>query len=235
MLTSLISPLVHLFYPHCCELCGTDLPGTDELLCLRCQESLPLTCFHQYSNNPVEKIFHGRVQLHRATAVYYYHQSSGIQQLIHRLKYKQRADIAGWLGKQAGCQLQEASWIKDITMLVPVPLNPLKEKRRGYNQAYLLAAGIAEIVPLPVVPKALYREQFTATQTRKGRAERWQNVAAAFRANEQVLAGQHVLLIDDVVTTGGHYRSLLPGTTAGRSHCQCMLHGLCLEMTTVAC
>ncbi|MBO9731938.1 MAG: ComF family protein [Chitinophaga sp.] len=202
MLTSLLSPLVHLFYPHCCELCGTDLPETDELLCLRCIQALPLTHFHRYLQNPVAKVFNGRVAIQQATATYYYSQSSGIQQLIHLFKYRQRRDIAAWLGRQTGYQLRESSWIGDIDMLVPVPLFPRKEKMRGYNQATVLANGIAQVIPLPVQPTMLSRLQFTSTQTRKGRTDRWQNVSSAFKVNGHLAADTHVLLIDDVITTG---------------------------------
>lgn len=202
MLTSLFSPLVHLFYPHCCELCGTDLHQTDELLCLRCMQALPLTHFQRYPNNPVAQVFSGRIPVQQATATYYYNQSSGLQHLIHRFKYGQRPDIATWLGKQTGYQLQESSWISTIDFLAPVPLNPRKEKKRGYNQATLLANGIAQVIPLPVYPATLRREQFTATQTKKGRTDRWQNVATAFQANGNLSDGSHVLLVDDVITTG---------------------------------
>lgn len=203
MLTSLFSPLVHLFYPHCCELCGTDLHQTDELLCLRCMQALPLTHFQRYPNNPVAQVFSGRIAVQQATATYYYNQSTGLQQLIHRFKYHQRQDIATWLGRQTGYQLQESEWISTVSFLVPVPLNPRKEKKRGYNQAALLANGIAQVIPsLPVYPAALRRQQFTSTQTKKGRADRWQNVASAFQASGNLPQGCHVLLIDDVITTG---------------------------------
>jgi ComF family protein len=202
MFTSLLSPLVHLFYPHCCELCGTDLRQTDELLCFRCQQALPVTHFHRYPANPVEKIFSGRVMIQQAAAIYYYNRSSGIQQLIHRFKYRQRPDIATWLGRQMGFQLRESAWAADIDFLAPVPLFPRKERLRGYNQATLLANGIAGVLHLPVHPQTLYRQQFTSTQTRKGRTERWQNVAAVFHTGGNQLSGSHVLLVDDVITTG---------------------------------
>jgi ComF family protein len=202
MLTSLLSPLVHLFYPHCCEVCGTDLPKADELLCLRCQQALPATNFHRYPDNPVSLIFNGRVPVQQATAAYYYSKSSGLQQLIHQFKYKQRPDIATWLGRQMGYMLQESSWLPAIDCIVPVPLFPRKEKLRGYNQATLLANSIGHVTQLPIQPKALSRQIFTSTQTRKGRTGRWQNVADVFQANDTFINKQHVLLVDDVITTG---------------------------------
>ncbi|CAL1520967.1 ComF family protein [Chitinophaga sp. MM2321] len=202
MFTSLLSPLIHLFYPHCCEVCGIDLPAADELLCLHCHAALPVTQFHRYPANPVANIFRGRIQISHATAAYYYSQSSGLQQLIHHFKYKQRKDIATWLGKQTGYMLRESNWLSSIDYLVPVPLFPRKEKQRGYNQAALLANGIAHITSHPVLLQALRRQQYTGTQTRKGRVSRWQNVADVFKADRTLLTGRHVLLIDDVITTG---------------------------------
>ncbi|PSL49165.1 ComF family protein [Chitinophaga niastensis] len=202
MFTSLLSPLVHLFYPHCCEVCGTDLPQTEELLCLRCMQALPATNFHRHANNPVALIFNGRALVQQATAAYYYSQSSGLQQLIHQFKYRQRPDIANWLGKQMGYMLKESTWLSTIDCIVPVPLFPRKEKLRGYNQATLLANGIAHVTQLPVQPKALSRQQFTSTQTKKGRTGRWQNVADAFQANDTSICNRHLLLVDDVITTG---------------------------------
>lgn len=202
MLTRLLSPLVHLFYPHCCELCGNDLPAADEILCLSCHNSLPATNFHHYTANPVATLFSGRLQIDNATAVYYYSQSSGLQQLIHQFKYKQRKDIATWLGKQSGYLLRESSWIAGMDVIVPVPLFPRKERQRGYNQAALLANGIAAVVNRPVLLQGLVRQRYTGTQTKKGRISRWENVKDVFKADPALLSGKQVLLVDDVITTG---------------------------------
>ncbi|MCW3462283.1 ComF family protein [Chitinophaga nivalis] len=202
MLSGLLSPLVHLFFPHCCEVCGNDLPAGHEILCFRCRQALPLTRFHLYAGNPVENIFTGRVPIQQATATYYYSQSSALQQLIHRFKYKQRKDIATYLGRQTGYLLQESPWMTTIDAIVPVPLFPAREKKRGYNQAALLADGIAQITGTPVYTRALLRQQYTDTQTRKGRTGRWANVATVFRAGNMPLQGKHLLLTDDVITTG---------------------------------
>lgn len=202
MFTRLLSPLLQLFYPHCCEICGEELSPTDNLLCLHCRDNLPVTNFHRYEGNPVAHIFRGRLDIAHATAAYYYSQSSGLQLLIHHFKYRQRKDIATWLGTQAGYMLRECSWITEIDMLVPVPLFPRKEKQRGYNQATLLASAMAGVINLPVLPRALGRLQYTDTQTRKSRISRWDNVKDVFRADPALLTGRHVLLVDDVITTG---------------------------------
>ncbi|RFS23282.1 ComF family protein [Chitinophaga silvatica] len=201
MISRLLTPLVQLFYPHCCEICGTDLPATAELLCFRCIESLPVTNFQRYNDNPVMRLFNGRAKIEHAFSAYYYHQSSELRQLIHLFKYKKREDIAIWMGKQMGIQLQQNNWYKEIDTLVPVPLYPKKERERGYNQATSIGKGIGEVLNLKINTQLIHRQQYTNTQTQKGRSERWQNVADTFIANSP-LAGRHLLLIDDVITTG---------------------------------
>ncbi|NML36039.1 ComF family protein [Chitinophaga sp. G-6-1-13] len=202
MFTRLLSPLIHLFYPHCCEICGQELPSANELLCLHCQDSLPVTGFHHYAGNPVAHIFRGRMPVADATAVYYYSQASGLQRLVHQFKYHQRKDIVSWLGKQAGYVLRSGGWGAAVDCLVPVPLFPRKEKERGYNQAALLAEAIGAVMGKPMLTQALQRVQYTGTQTRKSRISRWENVKTVFKANPALLTGRHVLLIDDVITTG---------------------------------
>lgn len=202
MFSRLLSPLINLFYPHCCEICGQELSSANDLLCLHCHNSLPVTGFHHYAENPVVNIFRGRMPVAYATAVYYYSQASGLQQLVHQFKYHQRKDIASWLGRQAGYTLRSGEWAAAVDCLVPVPLFPRKEKERGYNQATLLAESIGAVISKPVFPHALKRLQYTGTQTRKSRISRWENVKTMFKANPALLTGRHVLLIDDVITTG---------------------------------
>ncbi|GEP93470.1 comF family protein [Chitinophaga terrae (ex Kim and Jung 2007)] len=201
MLTRLLTPLVQLFYPHCCEVCGAELPAAATLLCFRCIEALPRTGFEQFTENPVSRLFTGRVNTGHAFAVYYYHHTSALRQLIHLFKYKKRQDVALWMGRQMGLVLSQTTWAEEIDMLAPVPLFSRREKERGYNQSALLCKGIAEVIKKPVDNQLILRRQFTSTQTRKSRAERWQNVADIFTVNSS-LKDKHILLVDDVITTG---------------------------------
>lgn len=196
-------PLLHLLYPHTCEACGLDLSRREEVLCLRCSGKLPVTGFQTLCQNPVEKIFWGRVQLQYAMAGYYFGRHAPLQRLIHQFKYKGRKDIALYLGRQLGLQLRQSSWWQQISVIVPVPLNNVKQRHRGYNQAALLAAGIAGTLACPVLPDALLRTEAVTTQTNRSRPGRWENVARAFApAQLPALCGRHVLLVDDVLTTG---------------------------------
>lgn len=202
MLKALLSPLVNLFYPRCCEACGENNLHASGVLCLQCLHQLPQTRFHLTADNPVEKVFYGRLPIKHASAAYYYNRSAVLQQLIHLFKYKGRQDVALHLGRLMGQQLQESTWLYEIDALIPVPLNHRRLRQRGYNQALLLACGVSTVTGREVLQEALRRQRFTDTQTRKGRAARWQNVAEVFTADAAVLSGKHVLLIDDVITTG---------------------------------
>ncbi len=199
----LFTSLLQLFFPHICEGCQRHLAHTETILCLRCMRRLPATGYQRYANNQVAQAFWGRVSIRNAMAGYYYTQAAMLQRLIHRFKYHQRKDIALFFGRQLGHMLLESEWLHEVEAIVPVPLNKLKEKRRGYNQAALLATGIAAIVQKPVLERALDREYQAGSQTRRGRSSRWENVAGAFTVKDTAcLQNRHILLIDDVITTG---------------------------------
>lgn len=198
----MLKPLLHLLYPHTCEACGHDLSRTEEILCIRCAHRLPVTGFQLAEGNPVEKIFHGRIALQHATAGYYFGQQSSLQQLVHQFKYHGRKDIALYLGRQLGLQLRQSNWWQQISTVMPVPLHAVKQRHRGYNQAALLAAGIAGILECHTA-EGLERIPNSETQTRKSRIERWENVSSAFALKDPALvSSKHVLLVDDVITTG---------------------------------
>lgn len=195
----MLKPLLHLLYPHTCEACGLDLSRTEEILCAGCAHRLPATGFQLTAGNPVEKIFYGRIALQHATAGYYFARQGSLQQLVHQFKYHGRKDIALYLGRQLGLQLRQSGWWQKISTVIPVPLHAVKQRHRGYNQAALLAAGIAGVLECHTAD-GLERIPNSSTQTRKSRTERWDNVATAFALKEP--AHGHVLLVDDVLTTG---------------------------------
>lgn len=202
-LKSYLNDFSHLLYPHNCEGCGTDVLNDDAILCTKCLFDLPETNFTNTKNNPVEKIFYGRLNIIAATAAYYFTKNSLLQHLMIQLKYRNNKDIGFFLGKQLGYQLQESERFNDVDVLVPLPLNPKKEKKRGYNQAMIICEGIASVWQKPVLKNALIRTQFTETQTQQDRIHRWQNMQHVFAvADKNSLQDKHVLLVDDVITTG---------------------------------
>jgi ComF family protein len=195
--------LLHLAFPHVCEGCGTDNLQSDHLLCLRCLSSLPSTNFHMHPNNPIEKIFWGRIPIVSATSQYYFTKESMMQHLMHQFKYKGNKDVGIYLGKLMGWSMLESNRFSFIDALIPLPLHKSKEHKRGYNQATLLCEGISSIMNKPVLKNAIIRSEKTETQTKKSRIQRWQNMKGKFElANPSSIAGKHVLLVDDVVTTG---------------------------------
>lgn len=202
-LKNIFSSTLHLFYPHNCTGCGSDLLPADDLLCLRCYHNLPHTDFASLPNNQIEKDFWGRIELVAAYSQFYFAKEFLIQHLIHQLKYKGDTKIGFYLGGIMGKTLLNSNRFSGIDALLPLPLFPGKERKRGYNQATVICNGISSIMNIPVLNGAVIRQQETETQTRKHRTERWENVRSSFKvAKPGELRGKHLLLIDDVVTTG---------------------------------
>jgi ComF family protein len=194
---------LHLVFPHVCEGCGSDVVDDHELLCLKCLGSLPKTGFQFHSNNIVEKMFWGRLPVREACAQYYFTKESMMQHLMHQLKYKGNKELGIYLGKLIGQSLKQTNRFSAIDALIPLPLFPSKEKKRGYNQATILCYGISEIINKPVLENVVIRTTHTETQTRKNRVARWQNMEGRFLLKEpSKLENKHVLLVDDVITTG---------------------------------
>lgn len=193
---------LHLLFPHVCAGCGSDILNEESVLCMRCMDAMPETNFEIHANNPVEKIFWGRLPLVGATAQFYFTKESLMQHLMHQFKYKRNKELGLQLGRIMGEKIK-ASARFEVDALVPLPLFPAKEKRRGYNQATLLCEGMAETMNIPVLDKAIIRPQHTETQTKKGRIERWKNMEGKFILSDPgALRNKHVLLVDDVITTG---------------------------------
>ncbi len=200
---SVFQSLLQLFFPyHCCG-CGTDLLTEDILFCIWCQALAPVTGFEYHSSNPIEKIFRGRASLEAASAHLYFTTGSAIQHSLHLLKYKNRKDIGIYFGRNMGVALEKSGRFANCDLIIPLPLFAGREKKRGYNQSALIAKGIAGQLNIPVCCDAICRIKQTGTQTRKSRIERWKNMESSFRIlHPGRIAGKHILLVDDVITTG---------------------------------
>jgi ComF family protein len=199
--------LLHLLFPHICSGCGSNNLSEESFLCMRCIDAMPETNFEMHNNNPVEKIFWGRLPLAGATAQFYFTKESLMQHLMHQFKYKANKELGLQLGRIMGEQIKNSGRF-NVDALVPLPLFPAKEKRRGYNQATILCQGIAEAMNIPILDKAVIRPQHTETQTKKGRIERWKNMEGKFiLSNHDALKNKHLLLVDDVVTTGATFEA----------------------------
>jgi ComF family protein len=200
---SIAKSLLQLVYPHYCIGCGSDHLGLQQQLCSRCIHQLPETGFFRQPNNPVEKAFFGRIRVNQAGALYYFTKQSLVQELMVQLKYHQNKHAGLFLGRMMGYALRSEPRFADIDLLVPLPLNPKKEFKRGYNQAEVICVGIREVWPRPLQTKAIQRQKFTESQTTQNRLSRWQNMEGVFQVMQPgQLINQHILLVDDVITTG---------------------------------
>ncbi len=208
MKVNFVRDLFDIFFPKSCCCCGKVLLSTENQMCTDCILGLPLTDYSSKLDNPVEKVFWGRVQVEAATALLSFSKKGSVQKILHSIKYKDNKEMAVFMGRQLGMALAESHRFDDVDYLVPVPLHPKKFKKRGYNQSEEIAKGVAVHFPKTLCTDILVRTEFTQTQTKKSRFSRWENVNNKFTlADSSFFEGKHVLIIDDVITTGATLES----------------------------
>jgi len=201
--TALINDFVSLIYPRTCEACERILFRHESMVCSKCLVTLPKSHFHHNPNNPLLKIMGGRVPLVNASSLYLFEKGGRVQRMLHAIKYEGQSRLAYILGCIAGKELKSDPLFSEAQVLLPIPLHANKLKSRGYNQSEAFATGIAKTMNLPIDTTSLIRAVETSTQTKKRKYERWENVAGIFELTDiKALSGKHVVLVDDVVTTG---------------------------------
>lgn len=199
----ILSNLVDLFFPRLCLLCNDPLVGGEEHICLKCLNNLPLTGYDYLKENPATYLFAGKADILHAVAFLRYEKGGHVQQLIHSLKYHDNKEIGFRLGRMAGLAYRDSLLSDKPDLLLPVPLHPRKKRKRGYNQSEWIARGLNSVLQLPIDTTSLCRTHNTDTQTHKQLYDRWLNVQETFAVTSpQALTGKHILLIDDVITTG---------------------------------
>ena len=207
---NLIKDFVGLLFPAVCYNCGNSLLKNEKIVCTRCSLHLPETNFSSDPDNPVARVFWGRVQLHAATALYFFRKGGAIQKLIHHMKYNGCKEIGIYLGNVLGSEIRCIPGLDKIDCIIPIPLHKKKLKKRGFNQAALIAEGVGQVIGVEVNSTSVYRGVPTDTQTKKSRYRRWENVSDIFEiSDEQKLMGKHVLVVDDVITTGSTMEACL--------------------------
>ena len=210
-----IGDFISLIFPKICAGCGNSLWKNEDIICRFCEYHLPKTNFHADRENPVTRLFWGRVNLDSGTAFLYFNKGNNVQRLVHQLKYKGRKDIGIWLGAQYGLVLRDTAPFNTIETIVPVPLHKKKYMQRGYNQSEQFAIGLSGSMNIPVDKHLLTRTKATETQTRKSRFRRYQNVREIFTtSNPETFRGKHLLLVDDVITTGATLESCIQALSA---------------------
>ena len=195
--------LVHLFYPRLCEGCSKPLLAGEEVLCLGCVMHIPETGYHHIADNDTAMRFAGRVPFMHATTYAWFTHEGLLQHLLHGLKYRDRKEIGRFLGHRFAQSLERVGWVSDVDLIVPVPLHPARKATRGYNQSMLIAEAMGRQLGIAVSEDTLLRTRDTESQTRKTRTERVNNMEGAFKvADGTDLVGRHILICDDVLTTG---------------------------------
>ena len=198
----------HLLFPHNCIGCNTDIINDNALLCAKCAYQMPSTKYFSAPDNPVDKIFFGRVKVENAAAGFYYTKESLVQHLMVQLKYKGNKEVGFYLGCLIGYEIQKTTRFNDVEALIPLPLNAKRQFKRGYNQAMEICKGIESVWQKPIINDAVIRTVNNSTQTHENRINRWLNVDGIFMVtNPAAIAGKHILLVDDVVTTGATLES----------------------------
>jgi ComF family protein len=197
----ILNSLLDLVFPKLCVCCGGVLMEGEENICLTCLYTLPRVVEKDYTDNKVMEIFLGRVRLEKAMSWCHFDKETKVQNILHHIKYKGKSKFANQIGEIMAREMLE--FFADIDAIVPVPLHPKKERMRGYNQSEEIARGVQEVVGLPIFSQLIERTRFSETQTHKNKEERWKNAEGLFSlAPNDGFEGKHLLLVDDVLTTG---------------------------------
>lgn len=204
----MLRELLGLFYPRLCIGCDRELLHSEIHLCTTCLYRMPKTHFHLHPDNALEKIFWGRIPLQRAYAYLYFKKEGIAQRILHELKYKGNKELAEYIGSSYAHLFSALDPQPDA--VVAVPLHKIKLRKRGYNQSAYFAKGIADVLKKPDLSHTIEKVTATSTQTRKSRFERWQNVSEVFQVKHpELLENKHVLICDDVITTGATIEALV--------------------------
>ena len=203
-----LKEILNIFYPNVCLCCKNPLTVQEDTICLTCRFDLPITNFSSEIENLVEKTFYGRVQVESGTALFYFLKPSNVQQLIHELKYKGQQQVGEFTGNWLGEELLLSGRFENIDCIVPVPLHKNKLKKRGYNQVTIFGETLSKKLNIPFYEDVLFKTDASKTQTKKLRFDRWKNAQHKFIIhNSEKISNKHILLIDDIITTGATLES----------------------------
>ena len=195
---------MHLLYPQICFGCGTDQIEKDMPLCPQCIHDLPSTDFFHFNDNPVEKIFWGRVDIQSAGALLFFTKDSLVQTLMTQLKYHHNKKVGILFGRLMGQAIAVEEKFKQIDLIIPIPITGSKINSRGYNQSEVLAIGMQQVWNRPILCDVFIKKSRSNSQTKKNRKARLMQLPDLFSLQKpKRIEGKHILLVDDVLTTGG--------------------------------
>ena len=200
---SFVNDILNIIYPSLCCSCGKALTRNEDLICFSCRNLLPKVSDVDFQNNELTNRFFGKMDVTFASSFFYYYKDGITQKILHQFKYNNYPEIGELLGKWFAYDLAENNIPDDIDLIIPVPLHPKKERKRGYNQSQYFAKGLSEVTAIPTDFETLERIQHQKSQTLKTKEQRWKNVKDAFRVlDKQNIENRHILLVDDIITTG---------------------------------
>jgi ComF family protein len=194
--------MLNLLFPRLCNGCGQQLFTGEDIICASCLFELPLACYHRTGDDSLKRLFYGRIPIEEATALLVFQKKGLVQQLIHNLKYRRQQQISCFLGNWLGADLVEYNCFLTVELVVPVPLHPSRERKRGYNQVTGFGRALADKLNATFCDHLLLKKRPTATQVIKSRIKRYQGHKGFFIRDVSALRGRHVLLVDDLVTSG---------------------------------
>jgi ComF family protein len=211
-----LNAFLHLLYPQICFGCGTDQIEKSMPLCNECIHDLPLTDFFSINENPIEKIFWGRVPVQNAGALLFFTKDSLVQTLMSQLKYHHNKKVGILFGRLMGEAIAAEEKFNEIDLLVPIPIQNSKINSRGYNQSQVIAMGIQQIWKRPIVHDVLIKKNWSNSQTKKDRKARLLQIPDLFILNhQQSIEGKNILLVDDVLTTGATLEAAIASLMTG--------------------
>jgi ComF family protein len=200
--------MLNLFFPKLCRGCDNELLANEIEICTFCRHQLPLTAFHQNGSDELQKIFYGRVPVLNATTLLYFQKNGLTQKFVHALKYKGAVNIGNEFGKWLGEELKLIDSYKTIEAVVPVPLHKKKLRQRGYNQVEGFGKEIAKALSVDYIDDVLIKITPTISQVFKERVSRIFSQQEVFTTqNEQKIKGKHLLVVDDIITSGATLES----------------------------
>ncbi|MVZ61891.1 ComF family protein [Sphingobacterium humi] len=213
--------LLHLVYPPQCAGCKDILYFQEHFICSSCLYHLPFTEDHYCLENESYKQLRGKLDIQRVVSMWYFRPATRVSRIIHHIKYANKPHLATYVGRLYAQELRASGVFEDVDLLIPLPLHPWRKLKRGYNQSDYFGRGLSEGLEKPLMRKILARVKHNPSQTNQDRIDRFDNVQEIFKCRKDIdLNHKHILLLDDVLTTGATITSAGQAILACFPHCR---------------